>query len=165
MFMYSFASSSVLFPCRIVLETVNPVALGRSVQGLTRLFSAVMRKHRVLPAFGRNRPPVSLLVSALTEVPARKPFRIRTYKKPGGRGPPETYASLQQGKEPICLVKQARPVRSCCRVSAVRPLLLHGLVGSDFAVANEDDSVRMLRNVVFVCDQNDRISLAIQILE
>jgi hypothetical protein len=54
----------------------------------------------------------------------------------------------------------ARLLSRCCS-----RLLLHGLVGSDFAVADMDDAVRMLRNVVLVRNQNDRVSLPIQILE
>ncbi len=44
-------------------------------------------------------------------------------------------------------------------------LLLHGLVGSDLAVADENDAVRMLRDIVLVRNQNNRISLPVQILE
>src|SRR6266404_8092402 len=52
----------------------------------------------------------------------------------------------------------------CCRRPNLASLL-HGLVGSDLAVADEDDAVRMSRNVVFVRNQDDRISLVIEILK
>lgn len=44
-------------------------------------------------------------------------------------------------------------------------LLFHGLVGSNSTVGDVDDAVGMLRNVVFVGDQNDGVSLAMEILE
>ena len=40
-------------------------------------------------------------------------------------------------------------------------LLLHDLIGSDLPVADENDAVRVLRDVVFVRNQDDRISLMI----
>src|SRR5215471_15894351 len=53
-------------------------------ESLTPLECALTSKHRVLPGFGRNRPPVTSLESALTKRGARKSFRMRTYKKQGG---------------------------------------------------------------------------------
>src|SRR5882724_2334239 len=51
--------------------------------GITPLESTLADKHRVLPCFGRNRPPATSLESTLTSTPIRNPFRIRTYKKQG----------------------------------------------------------------------------------
>jgi hypothetical protein len=48
---------------------------------LSRLESALVDERPVLPGFGGNRQPISLLFSALTQRAFRKPFRIRTYKK------------------------------------------------------------------------------------
>src|SRR5882672_7149222 len=44
-------------------------------------------------------------------------------------------------------------------------LLLNRFVGSDFAVADVDDAVSVLGNVIFVGDQNDGVSLTVQIGE
>jgi hypothetical protein len=54
---------------------------------VTPLESAVADKYRVLPVFGRNRRCVTRLLSALTIGHDHNPFRMRTYRKPGGRGP------------------------------------------------------------------------------
>src|SRR5215467_2156911 len=55
-------------------------------ESLTPLVCALTNKHRVLPGFGRNWPPVTPLESALTKRGARKCFRMRTYKKQGVGG-------------------------------------------------------------------------------
>src|SRR5437762_9274483 len=54
--------------------------------GLSPLECAVTSKHRVLPGFGRSCPPITPLECALTKRSPRNPFRMRTYKKSGGRG-------------------------------------------------------------------------------
>ncbi len=46
-----------------------------------------------------------------------------------------------------------------------KPILLNGFVRSDLSVADVDDAVRVLRNVVFVRDENDGVALAVQVLE
>src|SRR5216684_8202367 len=47
----------------------------------------------------------------------------------------------------------------------VRLLLRDGLIGSDLAVADKDDAVRVLRNVMLVSHENDRVSLTVQVGE
>jgi len=41
------------------------------------------------------------------------------------------------------------------------PLLLGGFVGGDFAVADIDDAMSVLGDVVFVGDENDGVALAV----
>src|SRR5215472_11639008 len=55
-------------------------------ESLSLLECALTNKHRVLPGFGRNWPPVTPLESALTKRGARKCLRMRTYKKNRGEG-------------------------------------------------------------------------------
>jgi len=56
-------------------------------------------------------------------------------------------------------------IAETAETSGLTVSLLHGLVGGDFSVANENDAVCVLRDIVFVSHQNDGVPLAIQILE
>ena len=49
--------------------------------------------------------------------------------------------------------------------SRIVRLFLDGFVGSDLAVTNEDNAVSMVCNVVFMGDENDGVSLTVEILE
>ena len=49
-----------------------------------------------------------------------------------------------------------------CRFSS-EELLFYGFVRSDFAIAYVDDAVRVLRDVIFVGNQNDGVAFAVQI--
>jgi hypothetical protein len=55
-------------------------------------------KHRVLPGFGRNRPPVSPYDPLFQEISSKKslgkPFRFRTYEKTTGAVPLRPYFIL-----------------------------------------------------------------------
>jgi hypothetical protein len=42
-------------------------------------------------------------------------------------------------------------------------LLFYGFIGGDFAVADMDDAVSVLRYVVFVGDENDGVAFAVQV--
>ena len=53
---------------------------------LTPLKATLTDKHRVLPCFGRNRPPVSLLDSTLTESSTVTPLEATLTKNQGGGG-------------------------------------------------------------------------------
>src|SRR6266481_4088848 len=94
-------------------------------------------------------------------------FRMNTCEK-RGRGP---YTSFSKPKpmvatsaprrdgsvtEGLSLIREGNLcAKESLGISVNKPaLLLHDLVGSDFAVADENNAVRMLRNVVFVGNQD-----------
>jgi hypothetical protein len=86
----SFSLTGTSHPCIVRLRSYRAVAAASillaffallRVSSLSPLECALVDKHRVLPGFGRDRPPTTPLFSALTGSPTRKIFRIRTYKK------------------------------------------------------------------------------------
>ena len=66
--------------------------------------------------------------------------------------------------------KRTRPVNAMsqevrCDSQEKEKLLLDGFVGRDLAVADENDAMRVLGDVVLVCHENDRVALAVQVCE
>src|SRR5215467_2061715 len=58
---------------------------------------------------------------------------------------------------------RSRFIADRAAIPSERLLLLNGFVGSVFAVADKHDAVSVLRDVVFVGDENDGVALGVQV--
>jgi len=71
---------------------ISPLVTRRYL--VTPLECAVTSKHRVLPGFGRNCPPVTPLECAVTQINAVTPLECALTKKVGGRGMSFRFSNL-----------------------------------------------------------------------